>query len=698
LVVGGYGPSGVRKDACIYTPSTGVCQVTGELSTARESHTATPLDDGRVLVVGGFGNTGARLATGEVWNGSTWTPVANSMLSGTTPVPRTAHTAEWVDKLVSPTQGGVLIVGGMTSATAVTNTAQVYNPVTNQFLAAMTMPAARHRHTSTFVLGRNRVYIIGGKDTASGTTDPAAVMSYSYNTSTSVWTWAISTTSPTVFATALRGRFDHTTTETNDGRLIVVGGSQGATTPPTVIPLVDYYNLNTNSWSVGNPLTTARARHTANRWIYNGSAALVVGGIGAGGGALDSAELHHHADNTWRSVSSPMAVRRVGHTATDVTANHTVLVIGGENPSLSQIHTSVEIFKYGEIWVPTANATTGRVYHTATAKDYAGTSVLVAGGWNGAALASADKFTMTGTGWTAVPVATPMSSPRYGHAATALSPSGDVLVSGGSNGSAVGSAVLDTTDLYSWTSGSWTPGKILLQARRYHTATTLSSGKVLVTGGEGRNLNVLATAEILDPAAATPAWTFTGDMPSPRHSHTATLLSSGKVLVVGGYISAFYPTATAAIFDPGSGTWSGAGTMSRPRAFHSASRLADGTVLVAGGYDGSATLSDSEIFNPNTLSWAPAGTMAGARDSHVGLVLPNNNGVLVVGGIDGQYPIVRTELFVPGAGWRNTAMSPARGRYLPTGIVNTAISFAGEALIVGGWDAQVLNSADHYVQ
>ena len=57
---------------------------------------------------------------------------------------------------------------------------------------------------------------------------------------------------------------------------------------------------------------------------------------------------------------------------------------------------------------------------------------------------------------------------------------------------------------------SWTATGSLNTARRFHTATLLPSGKVLVAGGQGNGNNTLSSAELYDPAAGT--WTATGSL------------------------------------------------------------------------------------------------------------------------------------------------------------------------------------------
>jgi hypothetical protein len=69
-------------------------------------------------------------------------------------------------------------------------------------------------------------------------------------------------------------------------------------------------------------------------------------------------------------------------------------------------------------------------------------------------------------------------------------------------------------------------------ARYGHTATLLSDGRVLVTGGWGSSSDILDSAELFDPKTGT--FGPTGSMTTARYGHTATLLSDGHVLVVGG--------------------------------------------------------------------------------------------------------------------------------------------------------------------
>jgi hypothetical protein len=65
----------------------------------------------------------------------------------------------------------------------------------------------------------------------------------------------------------------------------------------------------------------------------------------------------------------------------------------------------------------------------------------------------------------------------------------------------------------------------MLEGRKFHAATLMPDGRVLVVGDD--------SAELYDPATNT--WSTAGELNLPRFDlHTATLLGDGRVLVVGG--------------------------------------------------------------------------------------------------------------------------------------------------------------------
>jgi hypothetical protein len=146
-------------------------------------------------------------------------------------------------------------------------------------------------------------------------------------------------------------------------------------------------------------------------------------------------------------------------------------------------------------------------------------------------------------------------------------------------------------------------------ARQGYSATLLSDGRVLISGGfitaPGRvsGQSEVPTAELYDPT--TGQFTQTGAMISPRHWATATRLANGRVLIAGGDTYETYKSvslAAAELYDPVSGKFSAAGTMTTPREMHFATLLLDGRVLINGGMDITATsaveLNSAEIYQP----------------------------------------------------------------------------------------------------
>jgi hypothetical protein len=92
-------------------------------------------------------------------------------------------------------------------------------------------------------------------------------------------------------------------------------------------------------------------------------------------------------------------------------------------------------------------------------------------------------------------------------------------------------ARLATAEVYTPSANTWANVGSMHTGRAAQSATLLSSGKVLVAGGVDMSAG-LKSAELFDPAAGT--WAVTGPMSAARFSHTSTLLSSGRVLIRGG--------------------------------------------------------------------------------------------------------------------------------------------------------------------
>jgi Galactose oxidase, central domain len=113
-------------------------------------------------------------------------------------------------------------------------------------------------------------------------------------------------------------------------------------------------------------------------------------------------------------------------------------------------------------------------------------------------------------------------------------------------------------------------------------------------------------------------------------SHTATVLASSEVLVVGGMDLRRQPLASGEPYDPRTGAWTVITLMHAARSGHTATLLPSGKVLVAGGEGGHGVLASAEVYDPRTVTWTVTGSMYTARGGHTATLLPNGT-VLVAG-------------------------------------------------------------------
>ena len=162
-----YGGSTSSNGAGLYDLATGQFSVTGNMMASRGDHTATLLANGKILIAGGadLGPTGTGFASAELYDPGT----ASFTQTGSMVVGRLLHTATLLQN------GKVLIVGGaLTSASDPVTTAEVYDPATGIFTLTGAMATARERHTAT-LLADGTVLIVGGTTfTGTGNLHPTA--------------------------------------------------------------------------------------------------------------------------------------------------------------------------------------------------------------------------------------------------------------------------------------------------------------------------------------------------------------------------------------------------------------------------------------------------------------------------------------------------------------------------------------------
>lgn len=249
--------------------------------------------------------------------------------------------------------------------------------------------------------------------------------------------------------------------------------------------------------------------------------------------------------------------------------------------------------------------------------------------------------------------------------------------------------------------------------RQGHTATTLGDGTVLIAGGDEPDMfGVLSprdTLELFDPQTQK-FTTLPVTMQHARSTHTATLMSDGKVLLLGGYDETETMRSTGDLYDPVTGTVTSISAMSEARTQHSATLLADGRVFVVGGsskFDLSDVLGSlaeakktSEVYDPVSNGWTNGPSIPYVdEDGLIGhsATLLGNDKVLIAGGV-----VVDIIFVIPVPAFTNACwlFDPGSMTFSATGAMANERVYhggmalpGGNALVAGGADGDFVASS-----
>lgn len=335
----------------------------GDLTLERNSHVATVLSDGRVLVTGGYspsaGNGGYNVQTAEIYDPGTnsWTT------TGSTANGRNDHAG------VLLANGKVLVAGGVNANICAGDTsAELYDPVTGTWSFTGSIPFATTGLTLT-VLGDGKVLLAGGGNRCGGVFSSAAV----YDPVAGTWSLTGSMT---------QGREWHSAVLLSNGKVLVAGGL-GSSSPFPSLSSAEIYDPVSGTWTATGSMATTRFG-SVTPFLTRLSDGRVMAAAGSSGNGFGSSpngpqvEIYDPATGTWSPTGS-MSVGRAGGTFS-LLSDGKILVAGGSDATPAT-HSSAELYDpFTGTWSMTASLFTARASHAAAV--LADGRVLAVGGYD----------------------------------------------------------------------------------------------------------------------------------------------------------------------------------------------------------------------------------------------------------------------------------------------------------------------------
>ena len=311
LVVGGANASGIIPDAELYDPATGNWTNAGTLNDARYGHEAVLLANGTVLVVGGAtGGIAGGMIT-PLGSAELYDPIKNSWTLTRALMSERAGTATLLNS------GMVLYAAGQEKSGASglgswSARSEIYDPLAGLWSITGDLNQKRGGHTAT-LLQDGEVLVAGGTSTG----NEALTSAETYDPSTGLWT---------TVGSLHEGRQGFRATLLQNGKVLVAGGSFPPTTPSGS---ADLYDPPSKSWSQAASMTDPRWNHTATL-LPDGKVLVAGGSAGVSGNTFNvvtTAEVYDASANTW-SPAGILVQPRWGHAAT-LLEDGSVLIEGG---------------------------------------------------------------------------------------------------------------------------------------------------------------------------------------------------------------------------------------------------------------------------------------------------------------------------------------------------------------------------------
>ncbi len=331
----------------------------GTLNSARADATATTLQNGSVLVVGGEDGTGTAMASAELYNPTASAPWS---LTGLLHTPLAGATSTLLGN------GQVLVTGGWTGTGSAVTDAEIYDPSTGAFTPTSTSNAPAVFDASAVLLQNGNVLVVGGATGSLSSPVPTNAVEL-YNPTAKTWT--------AMPAMAYTRALAEVTVLPN-GTVLAAGGF-GALAPSTsnvdlsTAEIYDPSNGANGSWSAtGGMLSPQRAGLVG---VVSGNA-LVTGGQDATG-VTSTAQLYNPSNRSW-SAAGAMTTPRLGASGT-VLPNGQMFVAGGENAGHTALASSESYDPSHNSWTATASSLATARWEAASALMPGGV-FLVAGG------------------------------------------------------------------------------------------------------------------------------------------------------------------------------------------------------------------------------------------------------------------------------------------------------------------------------